>query len=732
MKKIYPLLLIILLTAFTACTKDISSNEPTEAVQDVTENTTLTSTSTRSIPTEIFDWENADWMPTPPGQTRIPSPWMGQGSLGSVVGLDVVEDRRACDGWELVFSSFSTNGPELVPNPYFILYNKYRGIIRTYIYINTQFVISSSYLQDNISISSPGNNSSIFNFLGKEWIDMNEPFPQSYQQIQPGADDGTPPLATNKWYMTQHELAYDKNLVGAAPYNLYSLTYNFDYCNVMTISLGGNITGRINGVIGSASTANNPISAIKDGVNTAGKGVFAIISGKILSKYGNAQTGENRLGLSEKQFKAIESGLLSAVSGAASGIPGAAIGLLNAIIGGSSQQGPTPINMTVEADINLTGTTQEKGSLPSMPLSFWIPGTAIEPNAPHYIPVYNKPLGVINFTGKPLIKLNYEITKKDWLLGRNTLSNTEDSNTSWLAIEAKVAFPQNINYSSYLTINPEVSKIANITVEQELVFSRNVKTDYIAYQLGEQTTFMPQELVWNNHDQLMHRVKQIDRLRPCPFPDDVRLGVRFIVKIQPHNGAPASTIIKTLEADWMIEGEYGTITPGQTLIFRQTYTKSYAYVYERPKDLVKRDQGYVICAGKLSSSAEGTYGVKKLNESMRFYVFSTMNEEMTPFYELKSTYKYNNISSQDRVTYRYVPIKGNTVYSPKFYLFAQSSGLDGRIPVYEIEHTYIEKGKPFDRKYSCFYLTTNPNLPISYNTNETYANLGIVGYTTTE
>ena len=36
---------------------------------------------TRSVVTPDFDWENADWMPTPAGYARIPVPWIGAGSL---------------------------------------------------------------------------------------------------------------------------------------------------------------------------------------------------------------------------------------------------------------------------------------------------------------------------------------------------------------------------------------------------------------------------------------------------------------------------------------------------------------------------------------------------------------------------------------------------------------------------------------------------------------------------
>lgn len=88
--------------------------------------------STRAIPTPEFDWENCDWMPTPKGQSPIPSPWVGQGSIVSVYGIDVVNDRKASDGWLLLYNSFNSTATGPLVNPYFILYNKYRGLMRIF------------------------------------------------------------------------------------------------------------------------------------------------------------------------------------------------------------------------------------------------------------------------------------------------------------------------------------------------------------------------------------------------------------------------------------------------------------------------------------------------------------------------------------------------------------------------------------------------------------------------
>lgn len=102
--------------------------------------------STRSIPVPTLNWENADWMPTPPGQSRIPSPWVGAGSLASTYGMDVVNDRMASDGWTLLYNTFDANAPGQLVNPYFVLYNKYRGTMRIFQARHRSFARRALYL----------------------------------------------------------------------------------------------------------------------------------------------------------------------------------------------------------------------------------------------------------------------------------------------------------------------------------------------------------------------------------------------------------------------------------------------------------------------------------------------------------------------------------------------------------------------------------------------------------
>lgn len=88
---------------------------------------------TRAVEPNEFDWETADWMPTPPGQPQIPMPWGGQGSISEFYGLEIVNDFHKKDGRVMVYSMFRDYGEKLV-DPYFMLYNIYRGTLRIYFF----------------------------------------------------------------------------------------------------------------------------------------------------------------------------------------------------------------------------------------------------------------------------------------------------------------------------------------------------------------------------------------------------------------------------------------------------------------------------------------------------------------------------------------------------------------------------------------------------------------------
>lgn len=55
----------LVITGMLSCTKEVLTADNNVDVAEPT-------VTTKAVLPEEFDWETADWMPTPPGETRIP------------------------------------------------------------------------------------------------------------------------------------------------------------------------------------------------------------------------------------------------------------------------------------------------------------------------------------------------------------------------------------------------------------------------------------------------------------------------------------------------------------------------------------------------------------------------------------------------------------------------------------------------------------------------------------
>ena len=140
---------------------------------------------------------------------------------------------------------------------------------------------------------------SLLCFLGKEVVDATKNETQ-YSQIQHMPYDGSSPLATEKWYMIQYELAYDPNLSSTSNDLWFSIYLK--YCNIQTINLGGTQEGAIRGTIG-ATNSSNLFSKLTETGETIGTGILAGIGTSFIVKNEiDKDTGRNRLGLNVEFF----------------------------------------------------------------------------------------------------------------------------------------------------------------------------------------------------------------------------------------------------------------------------------------------------------------------------------------------------------------------------------------------------------------------------------------------
>lgn len=482
--------------------------------------------TTAGILPHTFDWETVNWMPTPSGQSLIPPPWIGQGSLSSVYDSDVVNDYKSADGWVLVYNTFDPNASGALVNPYFMLYNKYRGLLRVYIYTTTQFVNSSTYLQDGISIISP-NNTPMLNFMGTDLIDVSTS-KKIFAQIQPAPKDGSLPLASNKWYMLQYELAYDPQIANTNYQNI-QMSWFTNYYGVSNISLGGNIEGTMTSTVGSASGTQNIFSSLANGGKVAGKAAIAGIGSQFLTRNTvNENTGENKIGLPNNIFKSALKGITGALTGSIGDIPGALTNIFSAIFGGSSAGTTTTFN--VNATMTLNGTSTSGGSFPSSPTSVWVPGSIITPLAQNYVPLYNNTMGVFNLASRPIVNVD------QWYVRVNNGGRPPNFTTE---TELRILASDN---SNLVQINPAVLSSANVTIEKQEILLIPENDSFSDLKIRD---FTGQFETVGEYSRILTKDTSVYFLGFITY----KAAVRISLKVVPNNGAPASVIIKTFLAD---------------------------------------------------------------------------------------------------------------------------------------------------------------------------------------
>ena len=527
---------IMFLCIILSCNKDILNNE-----------SQITGETKSNIEYE-FDWENIDYMPTPPGQSRIPVPWIGAGSITPEYGLEIAYDYKKDDGWILLYNTFDPNSPGELINPYFALYNKFSGILRIYLYINTPFISTSTYIQDGISIVT-NHNCNLLNFLGQDIIDVNAKNIESFNQIQSKSYEAMP-LASYKWYLLQYELAYDPKISSIKKTDI-QLAWYLNYINVSDIELNGESTGNITGNIGAAESTWSKGESIAKNI---GEGVLSGIGESFWENNRIDENGNNKFGIDNKVFNSIASGLKGALSNSAQGLPGAIIGFISGVFSSNGNNGITPVSLQLKTEMDINGKITEKGAFPSSPTTFYVPGTlnddtgngngnVVFPVNPGKIELdsakfvdsvfinipkmkHDAPLGVVYFKNGATIETGVNIQK---YYEKDPYDNREYYyETHYLLL------PEHIDYSDFLIINPVVEKEANIKIiQQDLVhFRANFKS------------------LANINPKFIYMGEKGHKDYGTNYPEqgfDHIFGVRFTIQITPKNGGKEIILMKTFK-----------------------------------------------------------------------------------------------------------------------------------------------------------------------------------------
>lgn len=458
------------------------------------------------IPSYPLDWENIAYMPGLPNATAIPVPWQS-GLGGRKIDDDIVFDYKKSDGWELVYNSFNTI--KLVDVKYFMLYNKYRGLLRTYFYFATTSSTPSSYLNYKLSLKGLRTaGSPILNFSGGDIVDygINN---MDVSQMQPYMVS-----ATGAWYATEFEMAYDSH-INETNYRDVQLQWEIIPNSISQITLNGKETGTISGTVEQKKGNENFFAGISN----------SLIDGGL--KIGSKKAADN-LGFIKSQY--IKDNILNAVSLASDGIGGIVKGFLSGIIGGGSSTSSTQqVNLKINSTIDITGNAVVQSQL--FDNIFTLPGTLDNHNSTPFYPNYNSPMGVFYISAKPVVKI------KRTLYNINHPANIQGARTN---------FQFSIDESSYqLLFNPALLAEATISnVRKEIILTKV----YYGDDIDRESSSLSEENV-AGVDMFSH-LESLTLTGPrLTLEVSSNLVLRVTFDVIPNNGSGKVTIVKTFKAN---------------------------------------------------------------------------------------------------------------------------------------------------------------------------------------
>ncbi len=517
MKASINFLIVVLIASLFSCTKAQMPEDNPQVVDPQVE-TPIEGDIDIADPhlsTYYFDWNGVDWMPLPSLQARVSQPWIGAGTLHGSVAPEDIADRDASDGWELIYSVFDPTASSRIENPYFIIYNKYRGILRLYQYVTDVHTINLGvYLHEKVVLSTDGQASSL-NFLGEGIIDATNN-KDRYSQIKSSPYNNY--VTCNKWYMTQYEMAYDESLQSARNASV-KLAFMQSLVRVDNAQQNGVDVSQYYGQFGSDFfSAENIVTksagASRVVLSAIGSSIF--IDAKVEGAH--SLMSNNRYNIPNDDYESLVDWFETL---SAEGDNDLTPLVANAVWGGSRYKA---VSATLLSDLTIDGDIVEQLQFPVGYASIWMPGTPLEGVDPSYVPHYNKPLGVINFRGKPNVAI--ELIDKSF----DVSNESADTGREVVVTEFYARVQDAMDFSEYLIVNPEVKKIADVAIQSQDVVFDVVGEGLVEVSSQEQLKY---KQYGNGEDYV-----RFD-------PKTATVGVRFKIKVTPHDGSQPSYIVKT-------------------------------------------------------------------------------------------------------------------------------------------------------------------------------------------
>lgn len=335
-------------------------------------------------------------------------------------------------GWVLFAKDFGCIGGQAVTNatPYFILYNKYKSVIRVFLYLgNTNSFNRASVILKWSSVNGPLQNNSLFTNVN-DYSKANENYP-IVNNIEKNVNYLNQLPNTGGWVVTEYVVNFDPNTVNSQG-NFQRISFDFNVANYTGITMSGDFAFVTESATPKSPDLptinqgnNNLLDYVVDAKNFLGKapkrseiqaGLTQIstsvnnINEQFCTKFTTKLYNANQ-GLQSGKLKDFLLGFADVAEGIGGGL-GIAATVLEFFMGKSNTDAAASneyyIQPTVSnGNINLTGTIVTESN--PLSISVQLPGTSHKFGNGQInctdLPVYDCPLGVISLQEAPNIEV---------------------------------------------------------------------------------------------------------------------------------------------------------------------------------------------------------------------------------------------------------------------------------------------------------------------------------------
>ncbi len=513
-KHYFFLLSVCLVIGVSSCKKDL-----------VADHTTTTSPDKKKVDNILpppLTWTDQTY---PWGSTQVLSPFAG--GTSREFPTEYLSDINPNDGWELYLNTF-TSGTPIDQKKYFVIYNRYRGLLRIYYYLDNSNFSPTKNIVWELGLNGTKNNSNILNFEQGELVDnpnrlLYTTRVQLQKKVQPNGC----------WYAEQFQLAYDDALYSDPNSNDYkynSFKLGFYAQNVTTYSFNGTQSGTLDGTIQvPQSTSSGFFSTLINGALSIGQSALSAGASTVLGAV-------FKDGLSKLKFSQVADSALKDIK-TSSTVKSLPKSLFNAILGKSSsgtnyssEKVELKLNTTIKLDGTGTDSPTGLGTFTAL-----ISATQnLNSNESGIIPRYQKKLGVFNISGTPVVLTSISKAREEVGSTTNVTYELDQSsfsivwNNDLVNSDASGATIQNLK-KEYILIDAK-SPVSGTGYSQEYITPSDVT--YNAYTSSGVIAFS--------------RKFQGPPTNWSPAVTGYALRITF--DVVPNNGSGRYTIIKSFKA----------------------------------------------------------------------------------------------------------------------------------------------------------------------------------------